>query len=92
MFFVNELQIDSATGESLTYIQLANKSIRCALWLKKENIAGGDVISICSLTSIPLYVSFFATLYVGGIVCVMSSATTFRLGSNLKKGWLPYRR
>ncbi|XP_043470294.1 4-coumarate--CoA ligase 1-like isoform X2 [Leptopilina heterotoma] len=56
-------QIDTKTGETWTYQELKDYSIRCALWLKKEGIKAGDIISICSdnhiRTIVPLCGGFF---------------------------------
>lgn len=58
-------QIDSQTGEKCSYRKLANESIRLALWLKKQEINPGDIVSICSDHRIAIWSPFCATLFIG---------------------------
>ena len=43
------------------------KSVKCAIWMKKQNIKPGDVIATCVGVCMDQYVPCFATLYIGAI-------------------------
>ncbi|XP_033226619.1 luciferin 4-monooxygenase-like [Belonocnema kinseyi] len=55
--------IDCKTGETSTYKKLAEESIRCAIWLKKQGIESGDVVVICSENNIASWAPFCAVFY-----------------------------
>ncbi|XP_051157895.1 luciferin 4-monooxygenase-like isoform X2 [Leptopilina boulardi] len=57
--------IDAQTEETWTYKKLTDTSIRCALWLKKQGIKAGDVVSICSYNIITEMAPFCASLFLG---------------------------
>lgn len=61
------MQVDAETGEQVTFQQMRQNSIKCALWLKKEGIKKGDVITICSRNPSLVYVPFLASIYIGAI-------------------------
>ena len=42
-----------------------DKSVRCALWLQKQNIATGDVIAVCTYNQLDAYIPCIATVFVG---------------------------
>lgn len=49
MIIINNIvQLDARTDETVTYVELQDKVVRCALWLKKQGIKSDDVISVCT--------------------------------------------
>ncbi|XP_033223021.1 4-coumarate--CoA ligase 1-like [Belonocnema kinseyi] len=58
-------KIDAETGETRTYRELADESVRCAIWLQKEGIGPGDIIALCTHNSLAAWVPYFATFYIG---------------------------
>lgn len=59
--------MDGVTGEQNTYKQMRDKSVKCALWLKKQQVQPGDIISICTHNHLDTYVPLLASLFVGTI-------------------------
>lgn len=59
------LQIDAETGQKITFEEMKNKSVKCALWLKTQRIRYNDVITVCTMNQLNAYVPFLAGLYVG---------------------------
>jgi acyl-coenzyme A synthetase/AMP-(fatty) acid ligase len=41
-------QLGARTDETFTYAELQDKIVRCAIWMQKEGIKSGDVISVCT--------------------------------------------
>jgi len=62
------LQINVQTGERITYQVMREKSVKCALFLKLQQIKAGDIITICPSETMDFYVPFLAGLYIGAIV------------------------
>ena len=60
-------KIDAETDEKITYKDMIEQSIRCALWLRKENIGKDDIISICTNNRMNAYIPILATFYEGAI-------------------------
>ncbi|CAG5073877.1 Similar to Luciferin 4-monooxygenase (Photinus pyralis), partial [Cotesia congregata] len=60
-------QIDGATGTKLTYADMGDKSIRCALWLKEQGVSPGDVVGFCSRNHLDSCIPLYACLYIGAI-------------------------
>ncbi|XP_074105962.1 uncharacterized protein LOC141531830 [Cotesia typhae] len=60
-------QIDGASGKKDTYQNMSDRSIRCALWLKKQGIKTGDVVGFCSKSHLNSCIPFYASLFVGAI-------------------------
>ncbi|XP_011706245.1 PREDICTED: uncharacterized protein LOC105461445 [Wasmannia auropunctata] len=61
-------QVDVETEERLTFQQMRENSVKCALWLKKVGIKKGDVITICTRNLSTVYTPFLASIYIGAIV------------------------
>ncbi|XP_036138311.1 4-coumarate--CoA ligase 1 [Monomorium pharaonis] len=40
--------LDACTDETFTYVELQDKTVRCSVWLQKQGIRPGDVISVCT--------------------------------------------
>jgi len=62
------LQINVQTGESITYQVMRERSVKCARFLRLQNIGPGDIITICPSKTMDFYVPFLAGLFVGAIV------------------------
>ncbi|XP_071639663.1 uncharacterized protein [Temnothorax longispinosus] len=61
-------QIDAATGKTSTFEQMKERSVKCALWLRKLKVKFGDVITVCTHNQLEAYVPYLAALYIGAIV------------------------
>ncbi|XP_044014579.1 4-coumarate--CoA ligase 1-like isoform X3 [Aphidius gifuensis] len=61
-------RIDAVTGETETFGSIADKSIRCAIWLKKQGIQPGDTIGYCSNNHLDSCIPLFASFYIGTII------------------------
>lgn len=44
---------------------MADRSIRCALWMKNENLKAGDVVAICTNNHLDSIIPCLASLYTG---------------------------
>ncbi|XP_063976096.1 luciferin 4-monooxygenase-like isoform X2 [Diachasmimorpha longicaudata] len=60
-------QIDAVTGHKELYGDTADKITSCAVWLKKQNVQPGDIISICSYNNLNAVVPVIASLLVGAL-------------------------
>uniref|UniRef100_A0ABD2W777 Uncharacterized protein n=1 Tax=Trichogramma kaykai TaxID=54128 RepID=A0ABD2W777_9HYME len=59
-------QINADTGERTTFGQMRERTIRCALWLRKRGIVHeNDVVAVSTPNQSDDYVPFFAALYLG---------------------------
>lgn len=61
------MQLDACTEETVTYAQLQDKVVRCAVWMQKQGIKSGDVISLCTGNHINSIVPCLAITYVNAI-------------------------
>lgn len=59
------MQIDAETGQEITFEEMREKSVKCALWLKKQRIYRNNVITVCTMNQLDAYVPFLAALYIG---------------------------
>ncbi|XP_047999659.1 luciferin 4-monooxygenase-like [Leguminivora glycinivorella] len=62
------LQIDGATGEQETSGSVLERSVRCALALKKLGLQRGDVITLMAPNHLDVAIPYYAALYLGLIV------------------------
>ncbi|XP_063541154.1 luciferin 4-monooxygenase-like isoform X2 [Cydia strobilella] len=62
------LQIDGATGEQETTGSVLERSVRCAIALKKLGLQRGDAIILMAPNHLDLAIPFYAALYLGVIV------------------------
>ncbi|KAG5317618.1 LUCI monooxygenase, partial [Pseudoatta argentina] len=60
-------QINAVTEEQITYQQMRENSVKCALWLK-QSCYKNIVITICTRNKMLEYIPFLASLYVGATV------------------------
>ncbi|RLU17285.1 hypothetical protein DMN91_009518 [Ooceraea biroi] len=59
--------VDALTEKVVTYAELQNKVVRCALWLQEQGIKSGDIISICSNNHLDSIVPCLAATYINAI-------------------------
>ncbi|XP_013184008.2 luciferin 4-monooxygenase [Amyelois transitella] len=62
------MQIDGATGESVTFQQGLERSVRCAIALRNMGLRVGDVIVLMSPNYSDLAAVFYAALYLGVVL------------------------
>ena len=69
IFCSNEFKtkIDAETGREITFGEMSEQSIRCALWLRSQGVGKNDVVSVCSYSSLDSYVPILAAFYEGAI-------------------------
>ncbi|XP_011872355.1 PREDICTED: 4-coumarate--CoA ligase 1-like [Vollenhovia emeryi] len=59
--------VDACTEETVTYAQLQDKVVRCALWLQNQGIKSGDVISLCTGNHLNSIVPCLSAAYINAI-------------------------
>ncbi|GAB1863717.1 Luciferin 4-monooxygenase [Camponotus japonicus] len=59
--------LDARTEEAVTYAELQDKVVRCALWFQKQGIKSSDVVSVCTHNHLNSIVPCLAALYVNAI-------------------------
>ncbi|XP_013184243.2 luciferin 4-monooxygenase [Amyelois transitella] len=62
------LQIDGSTGESVTFQQGLERSVRCAIALRNMGLRVGDVVVLISPNYSDLAAVFYAALYLGVVL------------------------
>ncbi|EGI64551.1 Luciferin 4-monooxygenase, partial [Acromyrmex echinatior] len=60
-------QLDACTEETITYAELQEKVVRCALWFQKQGIKSGDVISMCTGNHLDSIVPCLSAAYIDAI-------------------------
>ncbi|XP_065218986.1 luciferin 4-monooxygenase-like [Planococcus citri] len=60
-------QIDAATGKQTTFDEMRDLSVRCGLWLRKQGIGRGDLVTLCTPNHLEVYAPFLAVYYNGAI-------------------------
>ncbi|XP_012279418.1 4-coumarate--CoA ligase 1 [Orussus abietinus] len=58
-------QVSALTGEEYTFGQIREKTIRCALWLKKQGVSPGDIVVTCSDNNMDCALPMIASLCIG---------------------------
>ncbi|KAK0076768.1 hypothetical protein PV325_004879 [Microctonus aethiopoides] len=61
-------QTQASTGKEDSFGEILDRTIRCALWLKKQNIKPGDVIGICTQHHLNHITPIVASLFIGSII------------------------
>ncbi|KAK0181019.1 hypothetical protein PV327_003341 [Microctonus hyperodae] len=61
-------QTQASTGKEDSFGEMLDRSIRCALWLKKQNIKPGDVVGICTQHHLNHITPIVASLFIGSII------------------------
>ncbi|CAL1680762.1 unnamed protein product [Lasius platythorax] len=59
--------LDACTEKIVTYTELQDKVVRCALWLQKQGIKSGDVVSVCTNNHLNSIVPCLAAVYINAI-------------------------
>lgn len=59
--------MDALTGKVQTYADMSERSIKCALWLKKQGVKPGDIIGLCSDNNLDVFLVLLGTMYIGAI-------------------------
>ncbi|XP_011872252.1 PREDICTED: luciferin 4-monooxygenase-like [Vollenhovia emeryi] len=59
-------QIDAFTGQQNTYAEMTDRSIRCALWLKKQGVQPGDIIGLCTDNNLDAMLILLGIMYLNG--------------------------
>ncbi|KAG5344632.1 4CLL5 protein, partial [Acromyrmex charruanus] len=60
-------RLDARTEETVTYAEMQNKAVRCALWLQKQGIKSGDIISVCTGNHLNTFVPCLSAAYINAI-------------------------
>uniref|UniRef100_A0A0C9Q8B8 LUCI_1 protein n=2 Tax=Fopius arisanus TaxID=64838 RepID=A0A0C9Q8B8_9HYME len=60
-------QIDAATGKEDTFGEIADRTVKCAVWLVSQGVKPGDVVAICTHNHIDTVVPVVACLCIGAI-------------------------
>lgn len=61
-------QVDVETERATTFQEMREKSIKCAIHMKKIGIKKGDMVVVCTHNYIDAYIPYLACLYNGIIV------------------------
>ncbi|XP_018405969.1 PREDICTED: luciferin 4-monooxygenase-like [Cyphomyrmex costatus] len=59
-------QIDALTDKQTTYAEMSDRSIKCALWLKKQGVKSGDIISVCTDNNLDAIIVLLGIMYLNG--------------------------
>ncbi|KAG5348319.1 LUCI monooxygenase, partial [Acromyrmex charruanus] len=59
-------QIDAITDKQTTYAEMSERSIKCALWLKKQGVKSGDIISVCTDNNLDAIIVLLGIMYLNG--------------------------
>lgn len=76
------LQLDAGTEEAVTFFELQNKIVKCALWLKEQGIKHGDVISVCTHNHLNSVVPCLAATYINAIFNPWDEDMNLRMSVN----------
>ncbi|XP_072764875.1 luciferin 4-monooxygenase-like isoform X2 [Anoplolepis gracilipes] len=79
-------QVDAKTGRENTFQQMRERSVKCALWMKKLGVGRNDIVTICTSNHLDTYIPYLATIYVGAILGVWDQFNNFRF-LTLAKYW-----
>ncbi|XP_050462568.1 luciferin 4-monooxygenase-like isoform X2 [Cataglyphis hispanica] len=63
-------QVDAITGEENTFDQMRERSVKCALWLKKFGVQRNDIVVVCTSNYLDAYIPFLASLYIDATLIV----------------------
>jgi len=62
--------VDETTGEENTFLQMRERSVTCAVWLKNLGVGCNDIVTVCTSNHLDTYIPYLATLYIGAILSV----------------------
>ncbi|GAB1860345.1 Luciferin 4-monooxygenase [Camponotus japonicus] len=77
-------QVDAMTGEENTFQQMRERSVKCALWLKKMGIQRNDGIVVYTSNHLDAYIPYLATLYIGAILHVWNANEPINVRCHVK--------
>ncbi|XP_072764841.1 uncharacterized protein [Anoplolepis gracilipes] len=72
-------QVDAMTAEENTFQQMRERSVKCALWMKKLGVRRNDIVTIYTSNHLDTYIPYLATLYIGSILGVWHESRTINL-------------
>ncbi|KAM0726069.1 Luciferin 4-monooxygenase [Formica fusca] len=72
-------QVDAKTGEENTFQQMRERSVKCALWMKKFGVRCNDIVTMCTSNHLDTYIPYLASLYIGASLCVWHEYRTNNL-------------
>lgn len=64
-----DTQVEYRTNKQSTFQEMREKSVMCALWLKKQGIKSDDIVAICTNNHFDAYIPYLACLY----MCVITN-------------------
>ncbi|XP_076297963.1 uncharacterized protein LOC143217491 isoform X2 [Lasioglossum baleicum] len=56
------------TGEEDTYAEMLDRTVKCALWLKKEGVKKGDIVAISTHNHLDSFIPCIAAVFIGAII------------------------
>ncbi|KAK2589254.1 hypothetical protein KPH14_007815 [Odynerus spinipes] len=71
-------QIDATTEETYNFAKMTDQMVKCALWLRKQNIKPGDVVAVCTPNNMDSFAPFFASFCVSAIFTPWNSEMNTR--------------
>ncbi|XP_015124775.1 4-coumarate--CoA ligase 1 [Diachasma alloeum] len=60
-------QVDAKTGEEDTLRNIEDRSVKCALWMKKQGVKPGDIIALCTHNQLNSAIPLLASLFLGAV-------------------------
>ncbi|XP_014485575.1 PREDICTED: 4-coumarate--CoA ligase 1-like isoform X2 [Dinoponera quadriceps] len=57
--------VDAFTGKVHTFADMSERSIKCALWLKKQGVKPGDIIGLCTDNNLDAFLVLLGIMYIG---------------------------
>ncbi|KAM0735956.1 Luciferin 4-monooxygenase [Formica fusca] len=72
-------QVDAMTGAENTFQQMRERSVKCALWMKKFGVGCNDIVTMCTSNHLETYIPYLASLYIGASLCVWHEYRTINL-------------
>lgn len=61
------MQIDAETGAEDTFGAMADRTVKCALWLLSQGVRAGDVVGICTENHLDSPIPVLAALCIGAV-------------------------
>lgn len=58
-------QVDVVTEVEETFAEVADRAIKCALWMKKQGVTAGDIIAVSSHNHLDSFTPCLAALFIG---------------------------
>lgn len=61
-------EVDAISGRQATFREIEERSVKCAIWLRRQGIRPGDIVGFCIDNNLDTCIPVFATLYVAGVI------------------------